>query len=76
METTRPPRQGGWIDKIEVRDGEQIKLRRLREIGGSLAIILPKVWVEWACKKDEEGNFWVEISDLSTSQMTIKGYKE
>jgi len=63
-----------WIDKEVVVEGKTIKLKRLIPVGHSLALVLPKVWLDFMCKQDSEGRYWVEI-EVEGSVMKITGYK-
>lgn len=65
-----------WKRKAFMRDGELITLKRLVRFGYSYAFVLPKDWVRYRCKPDENGKHWVEIKyDYNKAVFTISGYQ-
>lgn len=62
-----------WADKEVLEAGKIIRLKKLRKLGGSLVLVLPKVWVEFMCKLEEDG-YWVEVR-VNKNQIIITGYK-
>lgn len=64
-----------WTDKEIIDEGKRRLFKRLQPIGNSYALFLPKIWLEFACKEDKEGNYWVEVLP-DANKMTIIGVRE
>lgn len=65
-----------WFDRMAIgKDGQKRKFKRLQPIGNSLALFLPKLWVDLACNEDDEGKYWVEVN-IDANQVIITGVKE
>lgn len=65
----------GWVDKVVVADGKTIKLKRLQPVGNSFALFLPKLWIEFMCKADKDGRYWVEV-EIEANKIIMVGVKE
>lgn len=64
-----------YVGKEVAVDGKIIPLKQVKKIGGSWYLPLPKIWLDWFCKENSKGEYWVEIS-VDADIITIKGYEE
>lgn len=63
-----------WIDREVVINGKSVQLKEVKRIGGGWFLPIPKVWLDWMCKADDEDRFWVEV-DVNANQIIIIGHK-
>ena len=70
------PKTGkGWTDRVVIVNGETLRLKRLQNVGNSLALLIPKIWIEFMCKPDENGKIFVSVK-MESNQIIVTGYKE
>lgn len=65
------------LDPRLIKRLEDLKvIYKLKNVGGSYAVLLPKTWVEWGCftTTDDEGNedYWVMLDTETDKNMNPK----
>ena len=61
----------GRHGKMDMVDGEFMEIRSISKVGGSAAIILPKLWIEMVSAKGELKGVGI---DYNENTVTIKPY--
>jgi hypothetical protein len=64
-----------WKRKPIFEDGQIIMEKQLVKVGNSVALVIPKDWINHFAKTDTEGKYWVRIRYDGTDKIIIGGAK-